>query len=405
MLLHLGSVPTLVVSSSRVTQSILRTHDDIFASQPYSAIANILFYGATDVGFSPYSEYWRQIKKITTTHLLTMKKVRSFGSVRQQEVRLIMARITEAASKHVVVDLTELLSCYSNSMVCHTVCGKLSQKEDWNQLLRELVKVSTSLLGGFHIEDYFPSITRLAVEVATVVRQSTHNINRRWDRLLEKLIDDHTTKQIISSSVLDHYDEEAGFIGVLLSMQHEYGLTRDNIKANLVAMLMAGTDTSFIELEYAMAELMQKPHVMGKLKAEMRRVMPKGQDIVTEEQLGCMLYLKAVIKETLRLHPEAPLLMPHLSMSDCNVNGYTIPSGTHVIVKVWALAKDSNYWENADEFMPERFIGNTSGDYSGKDFHFLPFGSGRRICPDQAAKGGIDMTETFGVAVRPTPAC
>lgn len=225
--------------------------------------------------------------------------------------------------------------------------------------------------------------------------------------------------------MLNHYDEEAGFIDVLLSIQHEYGLTKDNIKANLEAMLMAGTDTSFIELEYAMAELMQKPHVMGKLQAEVRRVMPKGQDIVTEEQLSCMPYLKAVIKETLRLHPPAPLLMPHLSMSDCNINGYTIPSGTRVIVNVWALARDSNYWENADEFIPKRFIVNTSGDYNGNNFHFLPFGSGRRICPginfaiatieimlanlvyrfdwelpvDQAAKEGIDMTETFGVAV------
>lgn len=225
--------------------------------------------------------------------------------------------------------------------------------------------------------------------------------------------------------MLNHYDEEAGFIDVLLSIQHEYGLTKDNIKANLTAMLMAGTDTSFIELEYAMAELMQKPHVMGKLQAEVRRVMPKGQDIVTEEQLGCMPYLKAVIKETLRLYPPAPLLMPHLSMSDCNINGYTIPSGTRVIVNVWALARDSNYWENADEFIPERFIVNTLGDYNGNNFHFLSFGSGRRIYPginfaiatieimlanlvyrfdwelpaDQAAKGGIDMTETFGVAV------
>ncbi|XP_052157807.1 indole-2-monooxygenase-like [Oryza glaberrima] len=426
MLLHLGAVPTLVVSSSRVAQSILRTHDDIFASRPYSPIANILFYGATDVGFSPYNEYWRQIKKITTTHLLTVKKVRSYVSARQREVRIVMARITEAGSKHVVVDLTEMLSCYSNNIVCHAVCGKFSQKEGWDQLLRELVKVNTSLLGGFNIEDYFPSFTRLAaVRRLLLSCAKAHNINKRWDQLLEKLIDDHTTKHIRSSSMLNHYDEEAGFIDVLLSIQHEYGLTKDNIKANLAAMLMAGTDTSFIELEYAMAELMQKPHVMGKLQAEVRRVMPKGQDIVTEEQLGCMPYLKAVIKETLRLHPPAPLLMPHLSMSDCNINGYTIPSGTRVIVNVWALARDSNYWENANEFIPERFIVNTSGDYNGNNFHFLPFGSGRRICPginfaiatieimlanlvyrfdwelpaDQAAKGGIDMTETFGVAV------
>ncbi|XP_040382508.1 indole-2-monooxygenase-like isoform X2 [Oryza brachyantha] len=338
---------------------------------------------------------------ITTTHLLTVKKVRSYGLIRQQEVRLALARISKAAHDHVAVDLTELLSCYANNMVCHAVSGKFSREEGRNQLFRELVEANSSLLGGFNIEDYFPSLTRLATLKRLLLScVKAHDVNRRWDQLLEKLIDDHTNK-------------------------HEYGLTKDNIKANLVAMLAAGTDTSFIELEYSMAKLMQNPPMMAKLQADVRSIVPKGQEIVTEEQLDSMSYLKAVIKETLRLHPAAPLLIPHFSMADCNVNGYKIRSGTRVIINAWALARDSNYWKNSENFMPERFIDNITANYNGNDFHFLPFGSGRRMCPginfaiatikimlanlvyhfdwelpeNQVAKGGIDMTEIFGMAV------
>jgi len=193
-------------------------------------------------------------------------------------------------------------------------------------------------------------------------------------------------------------------------------------------MFEAGTDTSFIVLEYAMAHLMQTPCLMNKLQTEVRSTIPKGKEIVTEDELNSLAYLKAVIKETLRLHMPAPLLLPHLSMADCNIEGYTIPSGTRAIVNSWALARDPSYWENANEFMPERFMEGGSAaamDNKGNDFQYLPFGAGRRMCPGinfasstievmlvnlvyhfnwelpvELSKKGIDMTELFGVTVR-----
>uniref|UniRef100_A0A0E0LQE3 Cytochrome P450 n=1 Tax=Oryza punctata TaxID=4537 RepID=A0A0E0LQE3_ORYPU len=418
MLLHLGTVPTLVVSSARAAQAILRTHDQVFASRTYSAVTDILFYGSSDVAFSPYGEYWRQVKKIATTHLLTTKKVRSYGDARQQEVRLVMARINDAVVARTTVDLSELLNCFTNDVVCHAVSGKFFREEGRNQMFRELIEANSLLLGGFNLEDYFPNLARVAA-VRRLLCAKAHDVNKRWDQLLDKLIDDHATKR--SSSVLDQDDEESDFIDVLLSIQHEYGLTRDNVKAILVIMFEGGTDTSYIELEYAMAELMRKPQLMAKLQAEVRSVVPRGQEIVTEEQLSRMPYLKAVIKETLRLHLAGPLLVPHLSIAECDIEGYTIPSGTRVFVNAWALSRDPNFWENAQEFVPERFLNSTAPDYNGNNFHFLPFGSGRRICPginfaiatieimlanlvyrfdwEIPAKGGIDMTEAFGLTV------
>jgi cytochrome P450 len=149
-------------------------------------------------------------------------------------------------------------------------------------------------------------------------------------------------------------------------------------------MFGAGTDTSSLVLELAMAELMRHPQRMSKLQGEIRKHTPEGQEMVEEENLASMPYLRAVVKETLRLHPPVPLLLPHLSMVDCVVDGYSLPSGTRVIINAWAISRDPESWERPEDFVPERFMdggGAAAVDLKGNDFEFLPFGAGRRICP------------------------
>ncbi|TKW02483.1 hypothetical protein SEVIR_8G246830v4 [Setaria viridis] len=377
MLLRLGAVPTLVVSSPRAAKAVLRTHDHVFASRPHSAVADVLFYGCTDVGFAPYGEYWRQARKVITTHLLTAAKVRSNRAAREQEVQLVLAKVTAAAAMGIAVDVSKLFSFFANDIVCQAVTGRLPREQGRNQLFRELLETNAKLLGGFNLDDYFPSLARLDLVSAKAVKH-----RKIWDDLLDSLIDKHKTKPV------DGEDEE-DFIDVLLSVQQEYGLTRDNVKAILMDMFEAGTDTTYIALDYAMAELMRNPKVMTKLQAEVRGCATRGKELVTEQDLSGMSYLTAVMKESMRLHAPGPLLIPHLSMAEWEVEGYTIPSGTRVIVNAWALGRDSTYWESAEEFMPERFMEeavDAASDFQGNDFRFLPFGSGRRMCP------GINFT-------------
>ncbi|KAK1294271.1 Cytochrome P450 71D10 [Acorus calamus] len=93
-----------------------------------------------------------------------------------------------------------------------------------------------------------------------------------------------------------------------------------------------------------------------------------------------MYYLKAVVKEVLRLHPPAPLLLPRESMEDTKILDYDIPKKCRVIVNAWAIGRHPDYWEMPEKFQPERFL-NNSIDYKGHDFQFIPFGVGRRACP------------------------
>ncbi|MBA0759367.1 hypothetical protein Gotri_022266 [Gossypium trilobum] len=128
-----------------------------------------------------------------------------------------------------------------------------------------------------------------------------------------------------------------------------------------------------------MSEMIKNPRILEKAQAEVRQVYDRTGD-VNESDLHELKYLKLVMKETLRLHPPVPLLLPRESRERCEINGYEIPAKTKVIVNAWAIGRDSNYWNEAERFYPERFI-DSSVDYKGTNFEFIPFGAGRRICP------------------------
>ncbi|CAO2185931.1 unnamed protein product [Urochloa humidicola] len=177
--------------------------------------------------------------------------------------------------------------------------------------------------------------------------------------------------------------EEGDLVDVLLRIQREGGLsvplTKGTIKAAIFDIYSAGSKTSAITLQWAMSELIRNPNVMKKTQAELRNVL-NGKTKVTEDDLGELKYLKLVIKETLRLHPPAPLLIPRESRESCEVLGYDVPKGTMVLVNTWAIGRDPKYWEVAEEFKPERFE-SSEVDYKGMNFEYIPFGAGRRICP------------------------
>ena len=132
-------------------------------------------------------------------------------------------------------------------------------------------------------------------------------------------------------------------------------------------------------LEWALSELLKKPEVFAKATEELDRVVGRGR-WVTEKDILSLPYVEAIVKETMRLHPVAPMLAPRLSREDASIGGYDIPAGTRVLVSVWSIGRDQELWNAPEEFMPERFLGSEL-DVKGQDYELLPFGSGRRMCP------------------------
>ncbi|KAL1542034.1 unspecific monooxygenase [Salvia divinorum] len=186
------------------------------------------------------------------------------------------------------------------------------------------------------------------------------------------VVEEHINRGLERSGAMDGNKEN--FVDILLKAS----IDRDGIKAILLDMFAAGTGATSSTLEWAMTELLRHPTVMTNLQTEVRGIV-KDRQIITDKDLGEMQYLKAVIKETLRLHAPVPV-MARVAREDITVMGYEIQANTMVVVNLWGIGRDPASWEEPDKFHPERFL-NSSLDFKGLDFKFAPFGHGRRGCP------------------------
>ena len=145
-------------------------------------------------------------------------------------------------------------------------------------------------------------------------------------------------------------------------------------------LFAGGTYTSSTTIEWISADLIKNPRCMNKVKEEIGREIGQG-NLVTESKVPNLTYLEACIKESMRLHPTAPINLPHRAVESCQVMNYTIPKDSMVLVNFWAISRDPSCWEDPLVYKPERFLVNSSVDYKGNDFQFIPFGAGKRICP------------------------
>ncbi|KAK6781340.1 hypothetical protein RDI58_023524 [Solanum bulbocastanum] len=144
-------------------------------------------------------------------------------------------------------------------------------------------------------------------------------------------------------------------------------------------LFLAATDTTTSTLEWAMAEILKQPEIMKKVQVELAKIIGKGKSI-EEADVTRLPYLQCIIKETLRMHPPAPFLVPRKVEQDVELFDYIIPKGSQVLVNVWSIGKDFTFWDEPLVFKPERFWGSDL-DMRGQDFDLIPFGAGRRICP------------------------
>jgi len=162
-------------------------------------------------------------------------------------------------------------------------------------------------------------------------------------------------------------------------------------------MIFRGTDTVAVLIEWILARMVLHPEVQRRVQEELDAVVGGGSRALTEDDVAMTVYLPAVVKEVLRLHPPGPLLSwARLAITDTTIDGHHVPAGTTAMVNMWAIARDPDVWVDPLEFKPERFVG-LENEFSvfGSDLRLAPFGSGRRTCPGKTL--GLS-TVTFWVA-------
>jgi len=145
---------------------------------------------------------------------------------------------------------------------------------------------------------------------------------------------------------------------------------------------VGGINTSAVTMVWAMSEMIQHPGVLKNVQDEIRAVVGSKQR-ASRDDMSKLKNLKMVVKETLRMDPPLTLLLPRETIQQVNISGYDVPANTRIIVNTWAISRDPNIWKDPEEFNLGRFIGSNT-DFNGTHFEFMPFGSGRRICPGMA---------------------
>ncbi|KAH9608281.1 hypothetical protein KSS87_009663 [Heliosperma pusillum] len=418
MYLTLGAVPTVVVSSADMAKEVMRTHDAVLCSRPKLMLSQILFYGCSDIALAPYGEYWRQVRKIATLELFTTSRVQAVGSIRVQEVMDLVKGL--ALESGTLVNLTEKIFDLTFNITLRTSMNKKGKDgKEFKTLFADMAAIAS----GLSIGDLYPSIK--FIHAISGMQRKLEDLVKRADMLMNPIIEEH-----IINKQMDHKENAVeDLVDILLNFHNgdlhpssnEFFLRIDNIKA--IELFGAGSETSSTTIEWAISELLKNQRAMEKATDEVRRIH-QGNGMIDDTNLAKLKYLKLVIKETLRLHPPFPLLVPRQSMDRCQVNGYEIDQNTRIFINAWAIGRDPKYWKDPDIFNPERFEGSLV-DYKGNHFELIPFGSGRRICPGMGlgiaiielalamllyhfdwklpqgtTPDDIDMDETFGIVAR-----
>ncbi|XP_057843435.2 cytochrome P450 750A1-like [Cryptomeria japonica] len=469
MFLRLGSVPTVVVSSPALAKEFLKTHDLVFANRPNCAVGKYICYDHKDVAYGPYGGYWRQMRKLLTVELLTGKRIDSFRFVREEEVSAMIASIWQESGRGThCVDLKRSLSSLTRNITCRMFASRTYSDNDLRGGLgfKEMVDEMFSVAGAFCVGDVISSLDWLDMQGIRRRMQAVHKI---FDGFAEKLIDEHIHRRLgafcvgdvipsldwldmqgirrrmavhkifdgFAEKLIDEHihrrlgkgnpkekDHVKDMVDAMLDMAEadSQTISRVNIKAIILDMVAPGIEKSSTTVEWAMSELLRNPATLARAQKEIESAVGRDRR-VRESDVMSFDYLRCVVKETFRLHPPFPLLIPHESMEGCNVGGYFVPPKTRLFVNVWAMGRDKNVWKDAHQFEPERFIG-CNKDVRGQDFDLLPFGTGRRGCPgismglsvlelalaqllhcfDWTVEGEVDMAEEFGLTVpRKTP--
>ncbi|KAG6499232.1 hypothetical protein ZIOFF_038989 [Zingiber officinale] len=322
---------------------------------------------------SPYGGYWKQMRKIYAMELLNSRRVKSFAAIREVVNRKLTAEIADKASAQTPFNLSQMVMSMTNELVIRAAFGDdCKQKAEFLDLVRETLSYVTS----FAVADMYPSLKFL--DTLTGLKFQLERTRDKLDKIFEEII---SQRQVALAA---EQAEEDLLIDVLLKLKDdrslEFPVTYDSVKAVIMEIFLAGTETASTVIEWAMSELIKNPKAMEKVQKEMREAM-KGKTNLEESDILKFSYLNLVIKETMRLHPPVPLLMPRVCKETCEVMGYRVPAGALVLINAFALGRDEQYWgSDAESFKPERFEGG-SVDFKGFNFEFLPFGVGRRLCP------------------------
>ncbi|KAD5508618.1 hypothetical protein E3N88_16321 [Mikania micrantha] len=402
--IKLGVHQALVVNNAELARECLTKNDKAFAGRPKALAFELMAYNYAVFGF----DYENGVPIPFLTWISCS----------------IVCLTRFDYENGVPIPFLTWISC---SIVCLTriISGKrLSLDFDEQSGFQVIIRKFYELLGVFGVSDFIPYLKFLDLGGYKKMMKKT---GKQLDQILEGWLKDHKLKRSELAARHEEGDDQV-FINVLISKledacETDYpGFDHDTIiKATCLQLLAAGVDTISSTLAWALSLLLNNPCVLETARTEIDKQVGRERP-VKESDMNNLVYLEAIIKESLRLHPVLPLSVPHESIQDCVVGGFNIPKGTRLIVNLSKIHRGPNTWLNPHEFQPERFLtSHQNFDVKGQRFDLIPFGAGRRMCHGDTfalhemrltlasliqqfelqtpSNEPVDMSESFGITV------
>ncbi|PKA65879.1 Cytochrome P450 78A4 [Apostasia shenzhenica] len=379
MAFSVGMTRFIVSSHPETAKEILS--NSAFADRPIKESAyELLFHRA--MGFAPFGEYWRNLRRISATYLFSPRRISSFGVHRVVIGESMVDEVKHQMERDGAVELKKVLHFGSLNNIMMSVFGKRFDfgKGDGTEL-EGLVKEGYQLLGMFNWSDHLPLLGLLDFQG---IRRRCRKLVSRVNVFVGQIIEEHRIKRQASRSREADEREAADFVDVLLDLQEDEKLSDSDMIAVLWEMIFRGTDTVVILLEWTMARMVLHPEIQAKAQAEIDAVTGSSSRAVSTSDIQNLPYLQAIVKETLRMHPPGPLLSwARLAIHDVQVGKHFIPAGTTAMVNMWSITHDGRFWSEPNVFNPERFMAEEV-NITGCDLRLAPFGAGRRVCPGKS---------------------
>ncbi|XP_042510830.1 geraniol 8-hydroxylase-like [Macadamia integrifolia] len=378
MTIKLGGVTSIVASSAAIAKEVLQTHDQTLAGRTVVDAVRALNHHQASLVWLSASPRWRNLRKLCNHEIFTTQRLDASEPLRRLKVRQLLAHVRESAKVGRAVDIGQAAFATSLNLLSNTVFS-VDMARPGSETAQEIKAMVWGLMeeaGKPNLSDYFSVLRPLDLQG---VRRRFRFYLTRLHKLFDDMIDQRLNSRVSLSSQKTRNED---LLDVLLvhfqENTSEFG--RSDMKSLLADIFGAGTDTTSTTLEWAMAELLHNPDSMAKVQLELRENLIEGKP-VEEADVSKLPYLQAVVKETLRLHPPVPLLIPHRAETDVEICGFSVPKNAQVVINAWAISRDPSIWKNPTSFVPERFLGSSGIDVRGRDFELIPFGAGRRICP------------------------
>ncbi|KAK9056233.1 hypothetical protein SSX86_027323 [Deinandra increscens subsp. villosa] len=377
MSLKLGSRTTVVVSSPDIAKKFFQKHDHFFSSRSIPDSVRVVDHEKYSIVFLPAEDQWRKLRKICKEYIFSVQRLDANELLRRKKVEELLDHVSGCCTNQKDVNIggiafTTTLNVLSNVMFSMDLAqyDSVSSTE-----FKDTVRALMEVIGKPSISDFFPILKPF--DPQGFVRQG-NAYGKKILSIFDTVINQRL--QTRSSSSLKETNNDVLDLLLNLNQKNEVRFTQNDMGHLFFDLFIAGTDTTSSTLEWVMTELIRNPEKLETARLEVIKIMKNKKDIVQESDISQLPYLQAVIKETLRLHPPVPFLVPHQAICDTEIHGYMVPKNAQVLCNVWAMGRDSKFWSCPETFLPERFL-EVKIDYKGQDFEFIPFGAGRRICP------------------------